>query len=629
VAKDSSLWVTQFDGKVIEDAGMLKMDFLGLKTLTVIGDAIKLIKKNYGIEIDPDEIPLDDPKTLELYQRGDTVGTFQFESDGMRKYLRDLKPTHIEDLIAMNALYRPGPMDYIDSFIRRKHGKELIEYPHELLEPILKASNGIMVYQEQIMQTAQIIAGYSLGGADLLRRAMGKKDKEKMAKERIKFVEGAGKIHGITEDKANEIFSIMEKFAEYGFNRSHSAAYSVVAFQTGYLKANYPGEYMSAVLNNHSTIEDISYFMDECQKMNIPVLGPDINESNREFTVNRKGEIRFGMGALKGVGEAAVDAMVEEREKNGPFTGIFDLVRRVNLRVVNKRSLESLVLGGALDSFANVHRAQYFHGDGNEIFLERAIKFGVAAQEAVNSAQVSLFGDTQEVSLPEPVIPAAPPWGNLDLLKKEKEVIGMYISGHPLDNYKFEMKNFCTGSISQVKLPEAIEKRKEFFVAGIISNVQLRTTKKGDPMATFHLEDFDDSLPITFFSKDYMQFKPFLQDNLFVAIKGKWDIKFKGSEELEFKITKMNLLSELKDTMAKELIVKMSLELLSGELVNRLFVEFNESQGSIPYRICVGSKTEQMIVDMQSKRKGIALTDRLIDFLVNEKAIQYDLALKG
>jgi DNA polymerase-3 subunit alpha len=358
-------------------------------------------------------------------------------------------------------------------------------------------------------------------------------------------------------------------------------------------------------------------------------LGPDINESNREFTVNRKGEIRFGMGALKGVGEAAVDAMVEEREKNGPFTGIFDLVRRVNLRVVNKRSLESLVLGGALDSFANVHRAQYFHGDGNEIFLERAIKFGVAAQEAVNSAQVSLFGDTQEVSLPEPVIPAAPPWGNLDLLKKEKEVIGMYISGHPLDNYKFEMKNFCTGSISQVKLPEAKEKRKEFFVAGIISNVQLRTTKKGDPMATFHLEDFDDSLPITFFSKDYMQFKPFLQDNLFVAIKGKWDIKFKGSEELEFKITKMNLLSELKDTMAKELIVKMSLELLSGELVNRLFVEFNESQGSIPYRICVGSKTEQMIVDMQSKRKGIALTDRLIDFLVNEKAIQYDLALKG
>lgn len=629
VAKDSSLWVTQFDGKVIEDAGMLKMDFLGLKTLTIIGDAIKLIKKNYGIDIDPDEIPLDDPKTLELYQRGDTVGTFQFESDGMRKYLRDLKPTHIEDLIAMNALYRPGPMDYIDSFIRRKHGKEIIEYPHELLEPILRASNGIMVYQEQIMQTAQIIAGYSLGGADLLRRAMGKKDKEKMAKERIKFVEGAGRIHGITEDKANEIFSIMEKFAEYGFNRSHSAAYSVVAFQTGYLKANYPGEYMSAVLNNHSTIEDISYFMDECQKMNIPVLGPDINESNREFTVNKKGEIRFGMGALKGVGEAAVDAMVEEREKNGSFTGIFDLVRRVNLRVVNKRSLESLVLGGALDSFANVHRAQYFHGDGNEIFLERAIKFGVAAQEAVNSAQVSLFGDLQEVSLPEPVIPAAPPWGNLDLLKKEKEVIGMYISGHPLDNYKFEMKNFCTGSISQVKLPEAKEKRKEFFVAGIIANVQLRTTKKGDPMATFHLEDFDDSLPITFFSKDYMQFKPFLQDNLFVAIKGKWDIKFKGSEELEFKITKMNLLSELKDTMAKELIVKMSLELLSGELVNRLFVEFNESQGSIPYRICVGSKTEQMIVDMQSKRKGIALTDRLIDFLVNEKAIQYDLALKN
>ena len=629
VAKDSDLWVTQFEGKVIEDAGMLKMDFLGLKTLSVIGDAIQLIKKNHGIEIDPDQIPLDDPKTLELYQRGDTIGTFQFESDGMRKNLRELKPTHIEDLIAMNALYRPGPMDFIDSFIKRKHGKEVIEYPHPLLEGILKASNGIMVYQEQIMQTAQIIAGYSLGGADLLRRAMGKKDKEKMAKERVKFVKGAKELNNIDEGKANEIFDIMEKFAEYGFNRSHSAAYSVVAFQTAYLKANYPGEFMSAVLNNNSNIDDISYFMDECQKMNIPVLGPDINESNREFTVNKKGEIRFGMGALKGVGEAAVDAIVEEREKSGPYTGIFDLVRRVNLRVVNKRSLESLVLGGALDSFSSVHRAQYFHGDGNEIFLERAIKFGAAAQESVNSAQVSLFGDLQEVSLPEPVIPPAPEWGNLDLLRKEKEVIGMYISGHPLDNYRFEMKHFCNGTIAQVLHPESQKQRREFLIAGIISNVQIRTTKKGDPMANVNIEDFEDTLPLTFFSKDFITFKPFLQDNLFVAVRGKWEPRFKDSEELTFRISKMTLLSELKETMAKELIVRMNLEYLSGELVNRLFVEFNESPGTLPYRINVKSNTEQMIVDMQSKRKGIMLTDRLIDFLVKEKSLQYDLVLKN
>ncbi|WP_262923087.1 DNA polymerase III subunit alpha [Hymenobacter cellulosilyticus] len=352
--------VTQFDGKVIESAGMLKMDFLGLKTLTIIVDALELIKKNHGVDINIDDIPLDDPKTYELYQRGDTIGTFQFESEGMRMYLKDLKPTNIEDLIAMNALYRPGPMQFIPNFINRKHGREEVEYPHELLEPILNYSQGIMVYQEQIMQAAQILAGYSLGGADLLRRAMGKKDMKKMAQEREKFCKGAAELHGIKEKKANEVFDVMEKFAAYGFNRSHSAAYSVVAYQTGYLKANYPAEYMAAVLtNNMSDIKKVTFFIEEARRQGVAVLGPDVNESILKFNVNEKGQIRFGMAAVKGAGEAAIENIVAERGKKGPFTDIFDFSKRVNLRAVNKKTFESLALSGAFDSFERYHRRQF------------------------------------------------------------------------------------------------------------------------------------------------------------------------------------------------------------------------------------------------------------------------------
>jgi len=339
-SKDSNLLVTQFDGKVIEDAGMLKMDFLGLKTLTIIKDTLQMLKQSGKIDLDVDNIPLNDEATFELYQKGDTVGTFQFESAGMRKYLHVLKPTTLEDLIAMNALYRPGPMDFIPNFIDRKHGREKVEYPHPLLEPILKNTYGIMVYQEQIMQTAQIMAGYTLGQADLLRRAMGKKKKEEMERQREIFVEGARKKHNIDKEKAEEIFAVMEKFAAYGFNRSHSAAYSVVAYQTAYLKTHYPAEYMASVLtNNQSNIDKITFFMDECRKQNLDVLGPDINESRTKFTVNKKGEIRFGLGAIKGTGEAAVDAIIEERDENETFDNIFDFAARINLRTVSKKNI--------------------------------------------------------------------------------------------------------------------------------------------------------------------------------------------------------------------------------------------------------------------------------------------------
>ncbi len=359
-AKDSELPVTQFEGKLVESVGILKMDFLGLKTLSIIKDAIHNIKIRHDVTIDIDKIPLDDEQTFELYQKGETIGTFQFESEGMRMYLKDLKPTNIEDLIAMNALYRPGPMGYIPVYIDRKHGREKVNYPHELLEEILTPTYGIMVYQEQIMQTAQIMAGFSLGKADILRRAMGKKKKDIMAEQAVEFIKGAEE-KGISKEKAEEVFQIMERFAEYGFNRSHSAAYSIIAYQTAYLKAHYPAEYMAAVLtHNLNDIKKIKFFIDECLRQHIDVLGPNINESSLNFTVNDKGEVLFGMAAIKGVGGAAVKNIMEERDERGQFTSIFDFSQRINLRAVNRKSMEALALAGAFDAFEGSHRAQYF-----------------------------------------------------------------------------------------------------------------------------------------------------------------------------------------------------------------------------------------------------------------------------
>lgn len=451
-AKDSQLMVTQYDGKLVESVGMLKMDFLGLKTLSIIKDAIVNVKKRQNIDIDIDKIPLDDERTFELYQRGETIGTFQFESEGMRTYLKELKPTNIEDLIAMNALYRPGPMNYIPVYINRKHGREKVNYPHPWLEDILKPTNGIMVYQEQIMQTAQIMAGYSLGGADILRRAMGKKLASEMQKQKVIFVEGAMK-KGIEESTAVEIFRIMERFAEYGFNRSHSAAYSLIAYQTAYLKAHYPAEFMASVLtHNLNDIKKITFFIDESQRQGIPVLGPDVNESHLDFMVNQNGEIRFGMGAIKGVGEAAVNALIEERDANGGFKGIIDMVTRVNLRSVNKRCFEALAMAGGFDRFSDSHRAQYFHREHTDdiIFLEKILKHGNAIQERMNSAQVSLFGESEDIEIPTIELPTTLPWSKIEQLKNEKSVTGFYISGHPLDDYKIEMTNFCNVTIGQL-----------------------------------------------------------------------------------------------------------------------------------------------------------------------------------
>ncbi|CAA9250144.1 MAG: DNA polymerase III alpha subunit [uncultured Cytophagales bacterium] len=618
-AKDSDLLVTQFDGKVIEDAGMLKMDFLGLKTLTIIRDALIMIKQNHGVDIDIDNIPLEDPKTFELYQQGDTVGTFQFESEGMRMYLKDLKPTNIEDLIAMNALYRPGPMQFIPNFINRKHGKEPVEYPHELLEPILNYTYGIMVYQEQIMQTAQILAGYSLGGADLLRRAMGKKDKEKMAKERIKFMDGAKKIHNISEKKSSEVFDVMEKFAEYGFNRSHSAAYSVVAYQTGYLKANYPSEYMASVLTHSmGNIEKITFFMDECKRQGIPVLGPDVNESSTAFSVNKNGQIRFGMGAVKGAGEAAVEALIAERTAKGPFKDVFDLAKRVNLRTVNKKTFESLAYAGAFDSFPGIHRAQYFHDEGGTL-IEKIIKYGNTVQSDQGKVQVSLFG-SGDGSLPPPRVHNCEPWSEIEKLKNEKEVVGFYISGHPLDQFRLEIKSFCSDTIDKIDNYRG----KDMCVAGIVTKNVVRQAKNGNPFVLFTVEDYTGPLDMALFGEDYVNLSKYLTVGQFVYIKGKVQLRYGTTDQWELKPVQVQLLSELRKKMAKGLQINLDLAKVNHTIISRLTAAAQSQPGDCFVKMMLFDREENMHVEAAARKIRIFPSNELLAQL-DELELTYKL----
>ncbi len=622
-AKDAELLVTQFDGKVIESAGMLKMDFLGLKTLSIIKKAVELVKKNYGIQIDMDEIPLDDPKTFELYQNGDTIGTFQFESEGMRMYLRDLKPTNIEDLIAMNALYRPGPMQFIPNFVNRKHGKEAVEYPHDLLEPILKDTYGIMVYQEQIMQTAQLLAGYTLGGADLLRRAMGKKDKDKMAQERVKFVAGAKEKHNIDKNKAENVFSIMEKFAEYGFNRSHSAAYSVVAYQTAYLKANYPGEYMASVLtHNMNNIDKISFFMEECKKMGIDVLGPDINESNTFFDVNSSGKIRFGLGAIKGTGDAAVDSIIQEREDNGPFSNIFDFAKRVNLRAVNKKTFEAMAYAGAYDSLGDLHRAQYFFSPENENInlIEKAIKYGNSYKAEQDTSQASLFGGTAAVEIPLPKIPPCEPWSDIEKLKYEKEVVGFYISGHPLDQYRLELENFCTCQVDQY----LDYKGRDINVAGIVSKTTVRQTKTGKTFALFSIEDYSGSVDMALFGEDYLKLAHYIRPGEFLYIKGKVQQRYNSEDQWELKPVNIQLLSDIRSKLCKDLIINVDINNLKTNTVAKLEDLFGAYNGSCNVRFMFYDTMENISVEMFCRKYKIEPNNDLL----NELRLMDELKLK-
>ncbi|PVX46223.1 DNA polymerase III alpha subunit [Flavobacterium sp. 103] len=582
-AKDSDLYVTQFDNSVAESAGLLKMDFLGLKTLTLIKDTVKLVKYRTGIQLDPDTFPIDDVKTYELFQRGETVGIFQYESPGMQKYMKDLKPTVFGDLIAMNALYRPGPLEYIPSFVRRKNGEEPIVYDLDACEEYLGETYGITVYQEQVMLLSQSLAGFTKGEADVLRKAMGKKQKDVLDKMKPKFVAQAAE-KGHDAKVLEKIWKDWEAFASYAFNKSHSTCYAWIAYQTAYLKAHYPAEYMAAVLsNNMSDIKQVSFFMEECKRMGLQVLGPDVNESFYKFTVNDDYAVRFGMGAIKGVGQGAVATIVENR-KDGKYKSIFDLTKRIDLRAANKKALENLILAGGFDSFEGTTRAQYFHDEGDGItFYEKSIKYGSKFQENENSSQVSLFGETSDVQIAEPVVPPCEDWSTMEKLAKEKEVVGIYISGHPLDDYKFEMKYFCNAKLEALKNMEAYVGKNLTF-GGIITNVQHRVAKNGKGWGTFVLEGYDESYEFKIFGEEYLKFRHFFIQNNFtfmkVMIKEGWvnqDTGKKTDPRMQFVL--VQYLQDVLSTFAKKLILLLNVKDIETEFIHKLNRLFQDHRG--------------------------------------------------
>ncbi len=617
-AKDSELLVTQFDNSVVEDAGMLKMDFLGLKTLSIIRDAIQMVKERHNKEIDPDEIPLDDEKTFELYQRGETNGTFQFESAGMQKHLKNLKPDKFGDLIAMNALYRPGPLQYIPDFIERKHGRQEISYDLPEMEEYLAETYGITVYQEQVMRLSQKLAGFTKGEADILRKAMGKKKRDVLDKMKPKFIEQGGE-RGHGAEILEKIWKDWEAFAEYAFNKSHSTCYSVVAFQTGYLKANYPAEFMASVLtHNMNDIKKVTFFMEECRRMGIPVLGPDVNESELKFTVNRKGEIRFGLGGMKGVGESAVLNLVAERKENGPYRHIFDFLKRVDLRSVNKRTVESLALGGAFDAFPNEHRAVYFYTNGEErTFLENAMRYAQKMKAQEESSQVSLFGESQEVSLPEPEIPTVAEWPRMMQLGKEKEINGIYISSHPLDDFKHEIEHFCNKELADF---QNLEKLGEFCVAGIITEAKHLTAKSGKPFGKFTLEDYSDNHEFVLFGEDYLKFKHWLNPNMMLMVKGavnRWTPRYEGApERIEAKIRDISQLQDAMENDARTLELMLALDKVNPENIEEIHSLFAKHKGSGRVHLWVFDPAKKSVnVKMPSRNGGVKIGKELLDEL--------------
>ena len=617
ISKDAELLVTQFDNSVVESAGMLKMDFLGLKNLTIIKDCCKIINYNHGVDIDPDVIPLDDEKTYELFQRGETNGIFQFESPGMQKNLRALKPDKFDDLIAMNALYRPGPMDYIPNFIARKHGDEEIEYDLPEMAEILADTYGITVYQEQVMLLSQTLAGFSKGDADVLRKAMGKKIFALLEKLKPKFLSGCEE-RGYDVEIAEKIWKDWEAFAAYAFNKSHSTCYALIAFQTAYLKSHYPAEYMAAYLtHNMSDIKKVTFYMDECKRMGITVLGPDVNESFYKFAVNKKGEIRFGLGAVKGVGEGAVEAIVNERKENGPYQSIFDLSKRIDLRAANKKAFESLVFAGGFDSFGH-HRSVYFYSEeGGSLFLEKVMKFGAKHQQNENAAQVSLFGESSDAALLEPPMPLCEPWSTLHMLNKEKEVVGFYISGHPLDDYKLEMENFCNHHVGQLNVLEGL-KGKDIRIAGMVSQVEHRFTKTGKPFGTITLEDYHDSITFFLFGEDYPKYKAYMTEGWFLYAQCRVQERKWKEGELEIKLVNLELLSEIKEKTLRSVVIQLELNDLNEDLIAEISDLAEENKGKHQLKFMLRYEKEGYRLELRSKRFKVNLNDA---FLISLKQI--------
>ncbi len=622
-AKDSTLWVTQIEGSVIEEAGVLKMDFLGLKTLSILKTALELIKQNHDVTIDLDLIPLDDAKTFTLYQRGETNATFQFESVGMQKHLRDLKPDKFADLIAMNALYRPGPMAYIPNFIERKHGREVIKYDLPVMEEILSDTYGITVYQEQVMLLSQKIAGFTKGDADVLRKAMGKKQKSVLDKMKAQFVSGAVK-NGHPENVLEKVWTDWEAFAQYAFNKSHSTCYAYLAYQTAYLKAHYPGEYMSAVLNHAGSIDKITFFMEECKRMTIKVLGPDVNESLNGFSVNNKGEIRFGLGGLKGVGEAAIDTIITERTKAGAFIDMVDFMKRVLSRSVNKKSLESLAYSGSFDCFPEYHRAQYFNiADGDRTNgLEKLISYAQALQSINVGSTNTLFGDLPSaMQVPVPKMALCEEWTLTEKLDHEKDITGMFMSGHPLDHFGFEMRHYQFTPInsfnevrdSLVMYPNQLG--RQFKLAGLITDVQHRVTKTGKNFGSFVIEDFTGKTDFLLWSEDYVKFQNYLEVGQKIFINGSFRTRYNQSNQFEFKIVQMSLLETVKQVQTRSIEISLHPANLNAEMIQFFEKNLKQNPGKSSFKMTFVEPIEQLAFSLLTFEKGFLMNDDLVQFL--------------
>ena len=607
--------VTQYEGSVIEDTGLIKMDFLGLKTLSIIKEAVANVKLHRGIDLDIDTIPIDDPATYKLYCDGRTVGTFQFESAGMQKYLRELQPSTFEDLIAMNALYRPGPMDYIPDFIDRKWGRKPIEYDIPIMEKYLKDTYGITVYQEQVMLLSRLLANFTRGESDALRKAMGKKLRDKLDHMKPKFIEG-GKKNGHDPKILEKIWADWEKFASYAFNKSHATCYSWVAYQTAYLKANYPAEYMAAVMSRSlSNITDITKLMDECKAMGMKVLGPDVNESNLKFTVNPEGNIRFGLGAVKGVGESAVQAIVEERQKNGPYEGIFDFVQRVNLNACNKKNIEYLALAGGLDSFPELQREQYFVQNAKgELFLDTLVRYGNRYQTDKSMAVNSLFGGENIIEVATPDIPQAERWSDLDRLNKERELVGIYLSAHPLDEYAVILENVCNTHMAELENREALVGR-EITMGGIVTAVRRGISKNGKPYGIAKIEDYSGSAELPFFGNDWVTWQNYLGERMFLYIKARCQANQWNKDKLDLRVTSIELLPDVKERLIEKITIFIPLTLLDKALIAELSDLTKAHPGNARLCFKVTDKDTRMAVDLVSRPVKLSVGRELISYL--------------
>lgn len=620
-----TMLVTQYEGSVIEETGLIKMDFLGLKTLSIIKEALENIRLTTGENIDIGTISLEDPKTYELYSLGKTTGTFQFESAGMQKYLKELQPSKFEDLIAMNALYRPGPMDYIPSFIARKHGREEISYDIPIMERYLNDTYGITVYQEQVMLLSRLLADFTRGQSDELRKAMGKKLIDKMNALKEKFIAGGTK-NGHNKKTLDKIWADWEKFASYAFNKSHATCYSWVAYQTAWLKANYPSEYMAAVLSrNLSNITEITKFMDECKAMGINVLGPDVNESLLKFSVNKEGDVRFGLAAVKGVGESAVNNIVEERRKNGPFKNIFDFVERVNLSICNKKNIESLALAGGFDAFSEMHREQFFAINGKgEVFIDQLIRYGNKYQSDKDQASNSLFGDDTFFEIARPEILKTEKWSDLERLNKERDLIGIYLSAHPLDEYAILLKYAGAVGMADLEDKEALN-NKEIKFGGIVSAVREGITRTGKPFMIIKIEDFTGSGEIPLFGDDYINFGKYGRQGLSIWVKGRVQGRRYDANQLELKIISIQLLSDVKDKEIEKITITLPLHDMNAQMVEELATLTKNNPGNSLLYFQVVDGERNMKVDLFARSLKIEIKQELIDYLIESENLVFSI----